>query len=179
MFDYLIFNMCVYILPISLFFLFDFHKTVTSYGLIRYNRFKKLTNFISSTSVGSKSKNFKIIWISLVLLVKSLLYTFIHKLNKNVIKRSDGFYEVSYYIRGLPYKMLISSKPSDIDVLQILDENMDDCTDFISQYAGPYNDFHGRTFTPEFFGKKELTFTMSDDNDYKFTLNQGINISNL
>lgn len=181
-----------YIIPIGLLYLcIGNNNQIHNYALTKYNKFKSLTDIIYFTTIknnsisnsNSNSMNYirywnylKVISISLLFLFKALLYTLLQKINKSIVKK-DGYYIITYYIKFKKYFIIVKPKFGPDDILQVLDEKLDDCTDLIVPYAGPHSNFHGSKLTPKFFDKYKLTFTMGDDTEYSFDQNDQIDLN--
>lgn len=151
---------------------------VGGYDLLKYitiQTSKKISNYKNMSSImfrlnnnihKSNKNKYKIIMLTLFLIFNSTYKSFIYYINSFPInKKSDKLYELTYYIKGNKYIFLIDiTKKSENDVLQILDQDLNDCTDDIIPYIGPLGDFHKNEITPKYFNKTKLSFTLSDEN---------------
>lgn len=129
----------------------------------RYERFRNLNQLVSTKykeRINCNTK-MKIVWFSIVIILKVLYLSILEKLNKSIKKIDNNTYELSYAVNGKIYKMIIIPNRGPSSVLQVIDDNNDDITDFILPYLGPKENWHGfRGFTPSFFKRKSLTFNM-------------------
>ena len=121
-------------------------------------------------NIHSREKNaIKVLWISTKLIIATLYISFLQYINTSIRKLDRKTYEVSYVIEGKLYKMVVIPKRGPAPVLQILDENSDDITRYVLPYMGPQYDWHGKKFTPRFFGHNSLTFLLGDGSEYIYT----------
>jgi hypothetical protein len=67
------------------------------------------------------------------------------------------------------YKMLVKAKRGPRKIICCVDENFQDRTDTLNAYFGPNEDFHGKAFTPEFFGCESLTFSLANGDEKTFS----------
>lgn len=165
-----LFDIACYTMPIAIFMYFDGPRIVSTTAISKYRKFRVLNAFVSK-----RHKNiFMIIWVSILLILQSLFYTFSQWINKTVVKNGD-IYEVTYVIQGNKYKMRIPCKditPS--SVFLILGDNDVDLTDYIEPYLGPYGDFHGKATTPSMFNQDVLIVETIDGVSRTFQRNDQI-----
>ena len=132
----------------------------------RYDRFKNLNQLVSTKYKGKINCNtkMKIFYLSIIIILKALYLSILQKLNNSLKKIDNNTYELSYTISGNIYKMIIIPNRGPSNVLQIIDDNYEDVTDFIMPYLGPKENWHNSSmFTPSFFNKKSLTFNMMQE----------------
>lgn len=120
--------------------------------LIKYEKWKSLKGLVST------QHNSRIIvnLISMNMVLKSLYLSFIQYMNNSVIKIDKNKYELSYIINGKLYKMVVSPSRGPIPILCITNKNDNDITEKIIPYLGPNNDWHNKTFYPNFFNEELL-----------------------
>lgn len=109
-------------------------------------------------------------WGVLRLMLSTLWLQTCQKLNSTVRKVGKHTYEIRYSIHGKEYRMIQNTHavPHSEDFIMVFDHNNQLLTEMVKQFAGPANDFHGRDFTPDFFGAKRLVFEMADGRSLSF-----------
>lgn len=150
---------------LGLFICFDGHTIVKDKVMVKYRNFRKVNKLVARNYSGA----FTILWVSTCMVAKALWLSVWQYFNNSVIKMSGGKYEVTYIINGKIYKMIVKPKRGPRRVLMVFDENHFDISDIVFPYLGPGEDFHGRSFTPKFFDKKEIIFALSDGEEIVFT----------
>lgn len=113
-------------------------------------------------------------WISIKLIIKTIYLKILQYMNSTIRQIDRKTYEVSYVIEGKLYKMRVVPKRGPSPIIQISDEDFNDITYDVLPYMGPNYDWHRNTFKPEFFGRKSLTFSLSDGSE--FTYEEDINV---
>jgi hypothetical protein len=159
-----------FILGVFIFMLFilDGHKIVYNIVIPRYNRLRRLNILMSS-----QYKNiYKILWYSFIMICKALYINFIQYVNNTVRMIDHKTYEITYVIGGKMYKMLVTPPRGPSPILQVSNDKSEDVTDLILPYLGPNFDWHGKNFSPNFFGYISLTFEFSDGSEKTF---EGLN----
>ena len=100
--------------------------------------------------------------------------------NINNVKRIDNkTFEITYYINKIKYVLVTRIKRGPNSINRISDENDEDITNLVLPYLGPNIDCHhnsNKRITPNFFGKKQLYFSLDNDISPIF-FNQEENIS--
>lgn len=130
-------------------------------------KYKKMQSL--STLVKTQYKNiFMIFWVCLCIIVKNAYLTLCQKLNKSVVKLGKNRYTVTYVINGIQYSMDVQVKRGPKKLLQALDSDDNDITEVIQSYLGPMENFHGHSYTPEFFGTGEITISLSSGDELVF-----------
>ena len=142
----------------------------------RYERFRNLNQLVSTKykeRINCNTK-MKIVWFSIVIILKVLYLSILEKLNKSIKKIDNNTYEVSYAVNGKIYKMIIIPNRGPSSVLQVIDDKNEDITNLIVPYLGPTEDWHSSKFKPSFFNRKTLTFNLSSSDDITFTEDEEI-----
>ena len=131
---------------------------------IKYRRFKLLNKLVAShhTSIP------KILWISIVIICKSLYISFIQYMNNSVKKLDRKTYELTYVINGIMYKSIVVPWKGPSPILQITDENSVDVTDDLLPYFNHAYNYNRNSLQPSFFDNESLTFEFSDGTEKKF-----------
>jgi hypothetical protein len=151
---------------IALFFHLDYHNNV----IIKWKKFRKINRLVSSTYKGS----FRILWISFYMVIQSLWISIIQYFNNTIVQLDANKYLVTYIIKGNTYKIIVKNKRGPRNVLLVSDETETDISDLIFPYLGPEENFHCQVYTPNFFGKKELIFELSNGCEKIFKTNENI-----
>jgi hypothetical protein len=169
---YILFSAIIFIISPLLLYTYGSPKVIGENIIDNYKQFRTLNSI-----VGGKYKGIvNILCISCMLIYQSILYRITQKLNKTVVKKGKK-YEITYYINGSRYKMLVNQRKGPKDVLQVIgNKNMidDDVSHMVEPYIGPHYDFHGGNFTPSFFEQDKLTFLMADGEDLSFNKDEKI-----
>ena len=155
---------------IALFFHLDYHNIVKDNVIIKWKKFRKINRLVSSTYKGS----FRILWISFYMVIQSLWINIIQYFNNTIVQLDVNKYLVTYIIKGNTYKIIVKNKRGPRNVLLVSDETETDISDLIFPYLGPEENFHGQVYTPNFFGKKELIFELSNGCEKIFRTNENI-----
>ena len=165
----LFFTMSV-ITAVSYYFSF-FHSAINAFETKR----RKLTSLVRLIQT-QYTNILMVLWVCICIVGKSLYISVVQELNKTVVRLDKNTYEVSYTIGGILYKVHIRAKRGPKTLIQALDENDNDITDTMQAYLGPLENFHGNTFTPEFFAKKEITLSLSSGCDKTFGINDTLSL---
>lgn len=138
----------------------------------KYKQFREVNKL-----VGIHYKSFgKIIYISLSMIAKMYWMNFIKWL-EGAIEIKDGILVMSYVYNGKIYKLPLKGKKGPSPIIIIVDENGEECTDLILPYFGPNYNWHGGSFTPEFWGKNSLTFELASGENKLFRKEEKIKIN--
>jgi hypothetical protein len=136
----------------------------------KFNKFKEVNLLVSSI----KKKKSSIIWVSLKLIFQAIYISFIQYMNSSLRHIDNKTSELTYVINGRIYKMIIIRKRGPSPILQISNNFENDVTEQILPYMGPQYDWHGNTFTPEFFGYSSLTFELGNGTEYTYETNDSL-----
>ena len=143
-----------------------FYRNVSSY----YGKLKAL-----NALVGSQYSNiFKILWVMILLICKTLYLHAWQKFNKSIRRIDKNTYEVSYVINGILYRMVVKPKKGPKSIIEAVDENDDDMTHVLISYLGPMENFHGISLSPSFFGKEKITVNLTTGEEVSFNSNETI-----
>ena len=143
---------------IGIFVKYEYTKTCCDILIKKYNGWKRLNKLVSTKYKSPLMIN----WISFIMVCESLYLKIILYLNNSVKKLDKNKYEVSYIINGKFYKMVTTTARGPIPVIQIMNEDNIDVTEYIIPYMGPNNDWHNRKYFPDFFNYKSLIFELSN-----------------
>ena len=135
-----------------------------------FKKFKEVNLLVSSV----KKQKSSIIWVSLKLIFQAIYISFIQYMNSSVKHIDNKTSELTYVINGRIYKMIIIRKRGPSPILQISNNFENDVTEQILPYMGPQYDWHGNTFTPEFFGYSSLTFELGNGTEYTYETNDSL-----
>jgi len=123
------------------------------------NKFRNLNSLVATSETGV----FKIVYVSLKLVVNACYISFIQYMNSSVRPAKGGkAYELTYVINGRLYKMIVTPIRGPTPFMKISNDSEEDVTDIVLPYMGPRYDWHYREFTPSFFGYKSITFELSN-----------------
>ena len=148
----------------TIFWRAEAHLVIKDAVAKKIRRFRSLNELVATT----ESNKMKIIWISLSLIIRAIYISLIQYINNSVRHLDNKTSELTYVINGKMYKMIVLPKRGPAQVLQISNDLENDVTNQILPYMGPQYDWHGNTFTPEFFGFKSLTFELGDGSEYTY-----------
>jgi hypothetical protein len=87
-------------------------------------------------------------------------------------KIGKNLYEITYDIGNTTYKILTSKTRGPKKIIIAFDETGNDISDIIESYAGPLEDFHGRSYTPNMLGYKQITISLSNGDELFFEENK-------
>jgi hypothetical protein len=125
--------------------------------------------------VKTQHKNIiKIIWVMLTLISKTIYVWLCQSLNGSFRQLNKNTFEVSYVVGGVMYKMLVKAKRGPRKIICCVDDYLNDFTDELNAYYGPSEDFHGHVFTPDFFHRNILTFSLSNGDEKSFSRHEAI-----
>lgn len=162
-----IFDIACYAIPAVIFAYFGGPQIVSEVAITKYYKFRMLNSFVGKQQKGA----LVILWISIVLIVKAMIYNFSQWINKTVVKKGDN-YEVTYFIKGNKYIMRIPNKDvSPSPVFLITGDNDADITEEVEPFLGPYNNFHGISVTPSSFNQLSLSIETIDGKTRVFNRN--------
>ena len=123
--------------------------------------------------VKTQHKNIiKIMWVMTTLIMKTFYVWLCQTLNGTFRQINKHTFEVSYVVGGVMYKMVVKAKRGPRKIICCVDDSLNDYTDTLNAYYGPNEDFHGHVFTPDFFHKHSLTFSLSNGDEKTFSRNE-------
>lgn len=122
----------------------------------KWRQFREVNSLVRTHYKGC----FKIFKISLSMIAKMYWINFIRWLEGS-IEIVNGIPILSYSYNGKLYKLLMRGRKGPSPIIIVVDENGEDCSDLVLPYFGPNYDWHGRTFTPEFWNKNVLIFELA------------------
>lgn len=162
----------MYFLLLSLFLLgsFSFYKRKTIKK--KWSQFREVNKLVKTHYKGC----FKIFKISVSMIAKMYWINFIRWLEGSV-EIVNNIPILSYSYNGRLYKLLMRGRKGPSPIIIVVDENGEDCSDLILPYFGPNYDWHGRTFTPEFWGKESLIFELASGSNLFFRKHDDIKIN--
>lgn len=138
-----------------------------------HKKAKKIRNLFHL--VKTQHKNIvSIVWVMLVLITKTFYVWLCQSLNGTFRQVNKNTFEVTYVVGGVMYKMLVKAKRGPRKIVCCVDDDLNDFTDTLNAYYGPNEDFHGHAFTPDFFHKHSLTFSLSNGDEKTFSRNEVI-----
>ena len=142
-------------------------------NIINWKTFKSINQLIST-----KYDNSCIIFlVSLYFTLKTSLTILLHNTkhyDNSYIQQKGKQYIIKYKLKGKVYKLVVKPSRGPKKILQILDKDGVSVLDNIAPYLGPENNFHGKQFTPVFFGFDKLIFELSDGKRKIFEKNEKI-----
>lgn len=117
-------------------------------------KWNDLTSLVKTRNYG----RVKTFFITLQMVVKLYWFQFIH----NSLEYKDRHNIIlSYVINGKLYKIVVGQKKGPVPVSSVIDEDGTDMTGTILPFYGPNQDWHKRVFTPCFWNRRKLVFTMN------------------
>lgn len=132
----------------------------------KYDKWQDLKKIVSVTEKNSIMVNI----ISLKIVCKMYYENIRKKLWTHKPKLIEkNIYEIEYQLNDKIYTIVFKHKRGPSPILQVFNENEEDVTDKILEYAGPEYNFHGHKFTPKYWGYKSLTFDLDDGTEKTFT----------
>jgi len=141
-----------------------FATQVILFSYVLYKNYEKLRdvaqlyNVIHERNNGEKIKS---VFVCLSMILK-MFHTKMILRGMNTTRVDKNSYEVSYSINNRQYKMHVTPITGPSAIMQVTDENEKIITDIVLQYYGPEQNWHGKNFSPSFFGCKTLTFESFD-----------------
>ena len=145
-------------------YLLDVFKSTQNMVMIKARKVQSLVSLVQT-----QYKNiFMVLWICTCIIAKNAYIVVSQKLNKTLVKIDKNTYEVTYVINGVQYVMHIKTKRGPKILIQALDGSDNDITEKIQSYLGPMENFHGHSYTPEFFGTNEITISLSTGDERTF-----------
>jgi hypothetical protein len=163
---------CVLLIT-PIFIYFDGYKKsseVTLFCKNKYKKFRKINTLVSTNYNGF----FRILFISLCMILKLMWIYIIQYCNSTVTLTKDNKYIITYVIKGKTHKMVVTCNRGPSKVLLVYDENQKDVSNVVFPYLGPEENFHSCLYTPKFWNKKELIFELSNGSEKIFTENEHI-----
>ena len=158
---------------VGAFLYLDGYSIVKNTVLLKWGKFRKINELVATNYKGL----FIVIWISLCMVIQALWISMLQYMNSAIVPVKGGCYEVTYVIKGKTYKMLVKPVRGPRKVLLVSDENEDDVSYKIFPFLGPAETFHGKKYTPGFFGCSELVFELSDGTERIFKVEEDIVLS--
>jgi hypothetical protein len=151
--------------------LFVHYRGFEFFGNLYYSTKEKIQRLF----LLKKQLNEKNIHISNI--IKTILFTIylvckhslLQKLNQSIEKIDKNTYEITYSIGSRLYKFRTKTQKGMSNILQVIDSDNNDVTEFIELYLGPYRDFHNIEYTPYSLDFKSLTFNFNDGESTTFT----------
>lgn len=150
----------------------DGHTIVKESIIVRYRRFRQLNHLVESRykTIGM------ILWVSVSMVAKMYWLNFLHWANNSIEHIDHKTAIVSYVLNGKLYRMVVRPRRGPTNVLLVTDEDHSDLSDLILPFMGPNQDWHNRQFTPDFWGKKSLSFELSTGDQKTFYQHDKIEI---
>lgn len=130
----------------------------------KWKRFRKVNKLVSKNYKGI----FRILYISISLIIKALWINIIQYMNNTIIKIDKNTYIITYVVNGNIYKMKVTKLRGPSKVLMVTDENNEDVSDIIIPYMGVEQNFHNNKYKVDFFKRKELAFQLSNGDEKVF-----------
>lgn len=143
---------------------FKFFINIDGYTILKeyinnkYNKWKRLTNLVST----QYDSNFMITFISLKMVFQTLYQSLLQYMDNSIIKINRNTYELKYVINGKLYKMIINPLRGPVPILNVKNEYNEDITDIIIPYLGHRNDWNEYKFYPQFFNYKQLKIELNN-----------------
>lgn len=137
---------------------------VKNTSVMGWKKFRKINSLVSTNYKGC----FNIIRISFYMVGQALWLNIMQYINKSIVQVDRHTYSVTYVIKGNTYTMIIKPNRGPRKVLLVSDETHTDVSNIIFPYLGPNENFHGGSYTPNFFNKSELVFELSDGTEKTF-----------
>jgi len=128
----------------------------------KYSRFRELNRLVGTQHTGTRYRDtFKVFCISSTMILKMFWVNFLQKINNSVEYPDKNFAIVSYVLDGRMYKVVVARRKGPVLVLTVKDENHQDVFNQIIPFLGPHRDWHGRAFSPDYWGKETLVFHLA------------------
>mgnify|MGYP006252684663 CR=1 FL=1 len=115
-----------------------------------------------------KNLKFKIMILTLKLLLKMMVISLLEYLDPRLIKVNKNKYIVSYVLNNKLYKLHCKIRRGPTPVLQVIDQDLNDVTLLFYPWFGSNNDFHKQMYTPKDLNYRELTFQMANGDNKVF-----------
>ena len=154
-------------MDVYIYFLFFCVFLYTVYRDDVHRKIKKTQTLFRLINTHHKSM-FAIGYAMISIFVKTSYISVCQYFNKTLVQRDKNTHELTYHLGGQLYRIVITSKRGPRKVIQCFDADMTDCTEMISSYLGPSEDFHGQALSPNYFNKDVLTFSMSNGDEKSF-----------
>jgi hypothetical protein len=132
-------------------FFYNFEENLNFIN-IKYDKWKSLNQMVATKH---KSKAI-IILVSIQLILQSFWLQFLQYINNTIVKIDNNRFELTYFLNGKTYKMIIKPDRGPCPISLILDENQQNITERILMYYGPNYNWNHHKFTPYFFNCKKL-----------------------
>jgi hypothetical protein len=138
-----------------------------------YNDFRDLNSLVETRGGGT----WHVLRVSVEMVFKKWWYELVHWMDNSIHHIDKHRSILTYHLNGRLYKIVLDHRKGPALVLLVTDENEEDVTDIVVPFLGPKRDWHKREFTPEFWGRKQLSFDLSTGENKTF-LNQEVIILN-
>jgi hypothetical protein len=148
-----------------LFYAFDGHTIVKEAVVTRYRKFRSLNKLVETQYKGVCM----IMWVSVSMIAKMYWMNFLQWANNSIEKLDRKTVVISYVMNGKMYKFVVKEKRGPADIIVVTDEKGEDVSNKVIPYLGPQENFHGRKFTPEFFGFESMTFITAMGEEQTFS----------
>lgn len=151
---------------------FEMHTTVANVVISKYKRLQALKQLVSTRY----RTNFMILWVCFSMIAKMFWLQFLQWSNTTVQHLDKKTVIVSYVLNGKLYKLAISPHKGPPDILLVLDDTDEDITDLVLPFLGPENNWHGKSYAPNFWKKKSITMHMSSGDVKTFLCDEIITV---
>lgn len=129
-------------------------------------------------TVKKQHGNYRGIIVTIEILLKMYWIQFVQYINR--ISTETSFQRntviISYVLNGHLYKIPIKYSKGPKKIVKITDEYHQDVTLEILPYLGPHQDWHGKNFTPVFWGKNKLHFHLHTEHVKSFEKDENIQV---
>jgi hypothetical protein len=139
-----------------------------------YTDLKKLTNAVAQRHTSRRA----IMCNTLDILRKKLWFTFLQTINNSITRIDKNTSIMTYTLDGRLYKTVLDHRKGPSVVLLVTDENGEDVTTDVVPFLGPKRDWHKREFTPKFWKKDMLEFSLSNGETKEFGAEEVIDLRN-
>ncbi len=140
----------------------------------KYAKWLKLNKLVATQN---KNSPWKTAWISGCMIAETMWTSSLQLVNNTVRKIGRTDVEVSYVVDGKMYKMVTSPVRGPCPIVSIVSEKGENVTERILPYYGPRRDWHHRHYSPQFFGHKQLVFTLAEGHEKVFDETERIGFS--
>ena len=128
-----------------------------------YSKYERTINFINKKKTSLPLIEKLYIIYAFVKFIFTIFYSqFIQYMYSNLrYNKTNKTYELDYIIGSNNYTLVVDSKISASNIIQIINEE-EDVTDKIIPYMGPSCDWHGKIISPSYFNMTSITFELSN-----------------
>lgn len=81
--------------------------------------------------------------------------------------------EIKYTYKDAPYKIVMKKKKGPKKIMTV-EANESDITDLFNSYVGPFEDFHGITYTPSDLSLENVAVYLTDGTEHIYSHNEKI-----